>query len=327
MTHSQNATNQGQDSSRIARPQSYRLCGLVIASQIELPQVELATRSKREVDAEIILSPIRITPEEMRLAAPGWRVGVNQLHLNVPHLGHFLIRNGCEILVEPLPDSDIDEIRTLLLGPVFSALCHQRGLLPLQANAIRYRDQCFAFLSDKGTSQIALSRKYNDNILPDDICVVDVQAPGGPIAYPGYRQAKLWRDGPGGDNPTTRGEQRKGDLLRKANDPECSETATRPPVALPLTRLYVLSHSREESTDTYIDRLPRPDALAQIVRSTYQSFLVKILDENESHLNACMELIYRVPIFRFRGSTGLSLLEAGNQVIDQHMGQTHQSMF
>lgn len=311
-------TNNNQGGTRITstRPDHYWLCGLRIASQIQLPQVEHAPMNSLQVDAEIRISPIRISPEELRYAAPGWRIGHKRLHLNVPEVAHFLIREGREILVEPLPDADASEITTLLLGPVFGALCHQRGLLPMQASAARYHNRCFAFLSDRSASRIMRpppSQQNSSHILPDDVCIIDTRAQGGPLLYPGHRQARLWAQRSGAQRE--RSNNREG-LSRSVSRPP-PFNKERPPQALPLSRLYVLCRHGSASSPS-IERLPRPEALSQLVRSTYQPFLIELLGRDSTHLDACTELAYRIPVFRLMGGRELSLLEARDEVITQH---------
>src|SRR4029079_11482739 len=78
-------------------------------------------------------------PEALPDAAP-FRFGIqtsgDDVLLNVTGNARYLVRNGQEIVVDPVPGGSERNVRLFLLGSALGILCHQRGLLPLHANAV-----------------------------------------------------------------------------------------------------------------------------------------------------------------------------------------------
>jgi hypothetical protein len=66
----------------------------------------------------------------------GLQVAGRDAMLTVPNIGRYLVRDGREIIVDPAPDAPDRDVRLFLLGSTLGILCHQRGLLPIHANAI-----------------------------------------------------------------------------------------------------------------------------------------------------------------------------------------------
>ena len=84
-----------------------------------------------------------------------------------------------------------------LLGSARGALLHQRGLLPLHANAVVLAGRAIAFCGHSGAGKSTIAAWFHDRgdpILADDICAVDGAATGEIIAYPGVPRLRLWRD-------------------------------------------------------------------------------------------------------------------------------------
>ncbi len=108
-------------------------------------------------------------------------------------MGRFLLRSGQEILIDLAPSADDDEVRAYLLGPVFGALCHQRGITPLHASAIDVSDGCVAFVgasgAGKSTLVAALARRGNE-IIADDECFLQLAADGQMLAWPGLSRIR-----------------------------------------------------------------------------------------------------------------------------------------
>ena len=69
-------------------------------------------------------------------------------YLILQEVGRFLLRAGREIQIDLAPSSNHDEVRAYLLGAVFGALCHQRGITPLHASVTDAADGCVAFVGD-----------------------------------------------------------------------------------------------------------------------------------------------------------------------------------
>ena len=104
----------------ICGPFHYRLFGLHVLSDLPLPELAPVDPAE-EPDVRIIL---------------GAAAEATGTLLEIADIAQFQVEGGREIRVEPLPGVSERNIRLFLLGSAMGMLLHQRGLLPLHANAI-----------------------------------------------------------------------------------------------------------------------------------------------------------------------------------------------
>src|SRR5262249_29493195 len=126
----------------------YTLAGLCIVSDFPLNGLPTC-RTKATAQHEVVVRRASV-PERMPAAA-----NREEVLLDFPETGRFLVRNGNEILIAPAPSSD-SEIGVYLLGTAFGVLCHQRGIPPLHASAIDVADGCVAFVGGTGAGKSTL---------------------------------------------------------------------------------------------------------------------------------------------------------------------------
>ena len=89
------------------------------------------------------------------------------------------------------------DIEILLFGPVWAALCHQRGLLPLHASAIVTRGGIAAFAGHRGAGKsttAALLSLLGYELVTDDVLPVSFNQNSVPGAWPYLRRLKLQSD-------------------------------------------------------------------------------------------------------------------------------------
>ena len=173
------------------RAYDYGLFGLRLRSDIELPEL-LAASGDREPDVRIRLSHIDEAPVE-----GGLHVLDDGLMFVAPQVARFKIVGGSEILVEPDGDVPIRNVRIFLLGSAFGALLHQRGLLPLHANAVEIDGKAVAFMGESGAGKSTLAAWFHDRgyrIIADDVCVVQFDEGGRLRAHPGLPRLRLWAE-------------------------------------------------------------------------------------------------------------------------------------
>src|ERR1035437_8128434 len=112
-----------------------------------------------------------------------------ELLLESPVAGRFLLRGGNEILIDPAPSSVEGEIRSYLLGTVFGALCHQRGILPLHSAVIDLPNGgCVAFVGPSGAGKSTLAAALasrGHKVITDDVCFLQVGESREVQAWPG----------------------------------------------------------------------------------------------------------------------------------------------
>ena len=294
-----------------AATDAYSLFGLTIESEIPLPLA--AAPVGAAADVKIGCRGLDIAGEH------GW--GYSQVDggtlLKVDKVGRFLIRDGCEILVEPAADSSERNVRLFLLGSALGALLHQRGLLPLHANAIEMDGKAVAFSGHSGAGKSTIAAWFHDRghrILTDDVCVIGFDESGHAIAYPGIPRLRLWREALEASGRDADGYDRSFDAMDKYDVP--SERRTLEP--LPLAAIYLLRQAGEENGGPSIERLQGVDAVETIVANTYRGAYLKTIGRTAEHLAASLGIARKVPVFRAARLWGFDRFDEQARLLSDH---------
>jgi hypothetical protein len=178
---------------------AYRLSKLKLASDFDLPGLT-PWNGPADAPADIVIR-LGQTPARLEAAdhvAPVFQIqGGNRYLLLLPGTGRMLVRDGCDVTVEPEPGADLTAICAILAGPIQAVLWHQRGRLPLCGNAVVVDGKAIALVgpaaSGKSTLAARLSMKGH---LPmaDGLCVIDAAAERPVAVLPGMPHLQLWRD-------------------------------------------------------------------------------------------------------------------------------------
>src|SRR4051812_25201168 len=167
----------------------YQLFGLTVRSEIQLPELFLTTG---KVDPDVTIRRASFTEVT---SEPGLQADRSGLVLTIPDVARYRIEGGREIVVDSGPEVPERNVRLYLLGSAFGALLHQRGLLPLHANAIEVEGKAVAFMGASGSGKSTLAAWFHDRahrIVADDVCVLRFDELGGAMAQPGLPRLRLW---------------------------------------------------------------------------------------------------------------------------------------
>jgi hypothetical protein len=235
--------------------------------------------------------------------------------------GRYRVTNGREIVVEPLADVPERNIRLYLLGSVFGALLHQRGLLPLHANAIQFDGRAVAFMGESGSGKSTLAAWFHDRgfpIVADDVCVIRFDTDGQAIAQPGLPRLRLWQEAleATGREIGDFGRSYVGDdEWNKFDVPIAVETTAG---ECPLGAVYVL-----DKGDAFgICRLTGLEAAEAIFAHTYRGAYVGALKGERSHWSAVMRIARDTPVYRLTRNWGLDhMAEDGRRILDHVMSE------
>ena len=179
-----------------ARPAVYRdyaVFGLRIRSNVELPELFPASGGAAP-DVTIELGSVPVVTH-------GEADGLNQVNgefvLVIPKVARYGIEAGKRITVDAEPGVPERNVRVFLLGSAFGVLLHQRGLLPLHANAIEIDGAAVAFMGPSGAGKSTLAAWFHDRgfrVIADDVCAVSHDFEGRPQAAPGLPRLRLWAE-------------------------------------------------------------------------------------------------------------------------------------
>jgi hypothetical protein len=301
----------------VASSFDYRLFGLRIRSGIELPELA-AVEPHDDVDVVIELAEVSAP------ADPSVEYSVGELGacLAIPGVARYLISGGSRIDVNPDAGAPMRNVRLYLLGSAMGILLHQRGLLPLHANAIEIDGSAIAFMGASGAGKSTLAAWFLDHgyrVLADDVCVVHVGDRGKLMVGPGLSRLRLWEDAMAASGRKEAQFQRSyaGDEdYRKYDVPVPREADAN---SVPLAAVFLL-HRAEQLAITALHGI---DAVEAIFANTYRGAFIREAGISGIHLDSCVRLVRETPIFRFERPWGHELI---NEQIGQLLAQVRSSI-
>lgn len=183
----------------------YQAFGLIIKSEIELPELPLASG---DFDVTVSLGKVPKTLESPTFTGVRFESNIKEFLLRIDPIASFYVANGNQITIDKNPTADFDEVRLFILGSAFGALIHQRGLLPFHGSSINLDNSAVIFSGHSGAGKSTLAAAFHKKgypLLSDDVSVISLTEQGIPYVQPGYPQMKLWSDSIKklGEDPTT----------------------------------------------------------------------------------------------------------------------------
>lgn len=291
----------------------YVAYGLDICSDLPLPEL---VPGSAVADVIIRLGSVDRPPSYGSTRGSCFHAMAGEVHLFYDQVGTFLVREGQEIIVQPVPGVDEQVLRLFILGPAFAVLLHQRGRLVLHASAVAVDGYAVAFLGGPGwgksTMAAALSaRGYG--LVADDVVAVDLEGERGLTVFPGFPQLKLWPD-------TIASLGEVADTLPQLH-PRLEKRAHRVAngfthAPLSLSHIYVL----DEGTNHAIEPIDKQNALVELVRHSYGVRLLQPVNAR-SHFLQCANLANKVSIRRLKRLRSLLALPELAQMVGEDLVQ------
>jgi hypothetical protein len=296
----------------------YACLDVRLGSDLVLPELPAA---EADDDREIV--QVRAAPLPPALeGAPPPRDGLQAIdgvvQFEVPDVGRFRVAGGREIVVDMEPCADEADVRLYLLGSALGLLCHQRGLLPLHANAFVGEDGAFAFAGPSGAGKSTLAAHFERQghvVLCDDVCAIGFDAEGRPETWPGLPRLKLWSDAAAAFGLESRGLIKVAGRLDKWHVPMSRPAARRP---VPFRRLYVLERAPEGEAGR-IRRLTGRDAMAAVRANTYRGRYVAEMNLAVAHFRKCAALLSHIEVYAGSRAWGYDVFEAEAARLERHV--------
>jgi hypothetical protein len=299
------------DGAAASNTHDYDVFGLSVRSEVELP--ELHRISGAGAPDVVIRRGDAGGPAE---ASPGLHAEGEALVLVVAGVARFRIANGSSITVQPVAGVPERNIRLFLLGSAFGALLHQRGALPLHANAIEIDGRAIAFMGESGAGKSTLAAWFHDRgypILADDVCVVRLNAEGRALAYPGLPRLRLWEDAldATGRRSADYPQSFFGDEDFRKYDVSISRNAARAPVEL--GAVFMLARGEGVS----VEKLGGIDAVTAVFDHTYRGAFLDRTHSHQAHWSAALDLVRHVPLFTLTRAWNIDRLDEQCELILQ----------
>jgi hypothetical protein len=276
----------------VARPFNYRLFGLELASDLELP--ELPPRHASGVpDAEIVLGPVG----EVRSGNGSPETADGAASFSVPDVARYSVADGRKLVVDPASDAELKNVRLYLLGSAMGLLLHQRGIFPLHANALEIDGRAFAFMGPSGAGKSTLAAWFHDRgyrVVADDVCAIHFDDQRQPWVSQGLPRLRLWKsalDATGRCETQFQRSYAGDDEWDKYDVPLRHDAG--PDGRLPLAAIYLLGSGNKFS----IESLGGVAAVDAIFANTYRGQYLDGADQVRKHWQSSLNLISTIPAF------------------------------
>jgi hypothetical protein len=303
---------------------AYALYGFTLHSELPLPAAAAAAEN---VDGASV--DVRFGAVAPRSGERLWTEGEGRsLVFEVPGLARFRVSEGREILIDAQAGASERNLRVFLLGSAMGALLHQRGLLPLHANAVEVDGAAVAFSGKSGAGKSTLAAWFADRgrrILCDDVCAISPGAKGGPpLVLPGVPRLRLWEDAVAASGRSTSDYERSFDGQDKYDVPAGAAAVATP---LPLAACYMIARPAEaEGTETAretpgIVRLSGVAAVEALVANTYRGRFATLMGLTARHLSLCLAVAARTPVHAAGRHWGRAHFDAEAARLADHAAQ------
>lgn len=294
--------------------QTYFAFGLGIQSEVLLPELA-PTQLADPADVVIRLAAAPLDLQGAREVEDGVYAARDALLFAFPE-ARYLVRGGGEILVEPAPDASARDIRSYIFGSAMGAICHQRGLLPMHANAIEFDGRAIAFSGRSGAGKSTLAAHFHGEgrrVLSDDLCIVTFDAAGQPLAWPGLPRIKLWDD-------ALAALGHDADGLDRVSDGEAKFSLPMPDVLLrsplPLARLYALEMIEDDKVD--IERLRGAQAIDAAFAGVYRWELAAASGQSAVQFRQILALVDAIGVYAVRRPARFDRLAVQARAMERH---------
>ena len=290
---------------------TYRLFGLQVLSAIELPEL---ARHEPTGGADVT---IRLAEVDEVAESDGLKVAGDELLFAVDGIARYRIASGREIVVDPAPGAPVRNVRLFLLGSAFGALLHQRGILPLHANAIDVGGKAIAFMGKSGSGKSTLAAWFHDigySILTDDVCAVSFDANGRPSVAPGLPRLRLWREAVEATHrdPARYERSYTSEALYEKFDIPLARIAEG---EVPLVIVYVL----QQGDTLDIAELTGVQAAQALFENTYRGGFLQSTGTADKHWFSITQLMRCVRVFNFVRPWSLNRLDDASKMILNHV--------
>jgi hypothetical protein len=284
-----------------------------LASDLELPELA-PQQANEEPDAEIALG--RIDGPQSNGSSPRQVAGGSSF--SIPEVANYVVMGGKTLIVEPVAKADPRNVRLYLLGSAMGLLLHQRGILPLHANAVEIEGQAVAFMGPSGAGKSTLAAWFHDRgfqVVADDVCAVHFDAQRHPWVSQGLPRLRLWKsalDATGRSDQQFERSYAGDDEWDKFDVPLSHWTCAGR--LLPLAAVYLLSLGDELS----IEALGGIAATDAIFANTYRGQYIDGVEQVRNHWESSLRLISSTPIFTATRQWGFDRFDEQVDAIIEH---------
>ncbi len=146
--------------------------------------LELGTVPQRLAD------PVRDRPL-LQIDATG-----TALH-RVPGVARYLVVKRAHVTIALEPGATLDRALDFLKGTPLALLCHQWGLVPLEAACVAFAGRALVLGGPAGCGKTTLAMALAGRgfkLMGDQLCALEARAGAAPVIWPAFPEVRAWRD-------------------------------------------------------------------------------------------------------------------------------------
>jgi len=297
------------------RVRFYRVAGLSVASEIDLPGlVTIDPAPQTDVTIRWGAAPERL-PDATASGAT-WQIAGKQLLFRIPDIARFLLDDGREILVARESEAATADVPVFILGTVFGILLHQREQVVLHASAVAVSGRAVLFCGASGAGKSTLAAALTQRGYPlvtDDFCALTLDGPGAPLAQSDGRQLKLW----GQAIERLKLAPSRGEPVRKSLEKFYVKPREAWTAPLPLAAVYILREARPP----HAAGLERPnivDAALLLRRNAYRPLLVQRMNQKARYFRAASAIANAAGVFHLTRALDFDTLPQVVASLERH---------
>lgn len=286
----------------------YRVHGLNIASELDLPELVATARPGARPDARIVLDNVAAEMDGGQTTEDGFVMAGESILIDVDGIARFLVEDGQRITIGRAPDAAPDAVRAFLYGAAFSVLLQQLALMPLHASAVVVDGEAIAFLGASGHGKSTLAAafaKRGHPALADDKMVVRMS--GGRLSV--APSPPLLTLDPAAAVAHGHGAERRVSSARRFGKhsyllPEYYTDKT-----APLAAIHVLDWSPVDASPK-LTRLSPFESLLELRSNMNAGLLVEPLGQETDFIAWAEDIIAAVPVYRLTRPRNLGAIDA-----------------
>ncbi|EJT6664664.1 hypothetical protein C4D51_13375 [Clostridium perfringens] len=174
----------------------YKVYGLIVESDIEIPELLSIDKNENKVDIKIKKD---IIPKDVieKIPSYSWfKYDVDSMVFTVKNIGSFYIYDGKNIIVQPSENADNQGIKTFILGTSFGMILLQRNKVAIHGGAILIGENAIILTGQSGAGKSTLTnafRQYKYPFMADDVSST-IELQDVIFIEPAYPQQKICRD-------------------------------------------------------------------------------------------------------------------------------------
>lgn len=279
----------------------YHICGLNIASEIELPEAwEVQCFDTTDVKIHYGKVPNRVKEQKaIGEKACYWRP--NSTWFYTDHVGDFYVSEGKEILVDLEEEFDVRLLRAMILGPgIGNVLVHQ-NIVALHGGAVVAKNQTIIICGDSGSGKSTIVNELIQSeygLLGDDTVVIK-QETDRTMAIPAYPQQKLCKDAAISSGYDISTLLRLDEEREKYAIPRTEEFVYYP---TPIQSLFYIVKSVQD--ELKIQEVYGSEKVSILVKNLYMSQLYQVIGVPPELMLQCITLAKQIPIYKIERPIG-----------------------